>query len=363
VDEEWSEARIVHLCEEVLRGGRRHPSGPPAQQLDARTRFFFPPTLNSFERHLVHEVAERVGGAELSHASQGQGMERFILLQYVWKPQEKRAPVPDAAAAEPTAVEVASSAAIDASSSSTPAVGQSNKAAKKAAKKAADLLAAQQAQQVQDDKQAARQRAIDALELKTTGKVSATPIRPAAGVTVASASAASSAAAAAAAPGSAFAALADDAAVADAADDPGADEPSSAPSVARNNNKKKKKKASETVAEAAEEEDLDALLSEFSSAVCAQAGCGARVVVMGFDCAYCKKRWCTKHMNPVLHGCHEAHKVAQLAAAKKAHRALEAGSKPLKESDKIMLQQKLDKKIAADKQARTKQTKKDEKKK
>lgn len=86
---------------------------------------------------------------------------------------------------------------------------------------------------------------------------------------------------------------------------------------------------------------------------------------MGFVCEHCKERYCLKHMNPVLHGCSAAHKQKQLAAMSAAHKQLQkgGGSAHLKDSDKALLHSKLEKKIAEDKKARTKQTKKEDGKK
>jgi hypothetical protein len=356
VIEEWSEARLLSLCEEVLKAGRRH-SFPPVID-DSRTQFAFPPTLNSFERHLVHEVAERIGGNELAHDSTGEGMQRFILLRYIWPKPTKTADV--------TADEIIDGSAEEEKSSNAPVgSGISNKQRKKEAKKQAQLQASQQQQQHAEDKAAARQKAIDAMELKSTGKITSSAPKP----IVSSAAAVPIPAA----PSSGFDALAGEEEETDTivVDDSSTTASSAAAMVPSKQNKKKKKKSSPSDSTASvvagndDEDDLDALLSEFNPEVCSFHGCTSRVKVMGFTCAYCKGTHCLKHMNPVLHGCATAHKDKQISDMHNVHKAqLKGGStQPMKETQKALLQSKLDKKIAADKSARTKQTKKEDKKK
>lgn len=411
VSEEWSESRLVSMCEDMIRAGRRVVDSRP---LDHRTQFVFPSTLNSFERHLVHEVAERVGGKELSHEAQGEGIKRFITLRYVWPKAESTASAAPsasfaAAAAEPGAPVAADdddddveTGAVEGPDGDLDAAKRASKrAAKKNNKKQAQLAAAQQQLQVQEEqrvaaaaaKEDARRKALDRMELKSTGKVSkAAPARPATVPAPAPTAAAASSAPAPAAASTAFAALAepdDDAASTAAAsaaplDDDADDAASSAaaasssvPSASKSKNaaNKKKKKAEAAAAaassagagDAAADDDFDSMLSEFGSDVCKSAGCSARVKVMGFLCDYCKEKFCLKHMNPVLHGCAAAHKQKQLAAMSSALKQQQkgggSGSAHLRDSDKALLHSKLEKKIAEDKKARTKQTKKEEGKK
>ena len=47
----------------------------------------YPPTLNSFERRLIHKVADLIGG--LSHESTGEGYDRHIVVKLIPKQTEE----------------------------------------------------------------------------------------------------------------------------------------------------------------------------------------------------------------------------------------------------------------------------------
>lgn len=87
--ETWPETRVEQICNDVLRDGRaalaalqaKGQAAPAAGGLPLAVFNF--PRLNSFERHVVHKTAERVGGAELAHASFQVGSAKYISLEYV----------------------------------------------------------------------------------------------------------------------------------------------------------------------------------------------------------------------------------------------------------------------------------------
>jgi predicted RNA-binding protein Jag len=43
----------------------------------------YPPTLNSFERRLIHKVADLIGG--INHESTGEGYDRHIVISLIPK--------------------------------------------------------------------------------------------------------------------------------------------------------------------------------------------------------------------------------------------------------------------------------------
>jgi len=105
----------------------------------------------------------------------------------------------------------------------------------------------------------------------------------------------------------------------------------------KSKNPKKKVTANST------EEDLDEVLTEFQllgkqKMVCAYEGCKKFTHMFGTDCKYCKMRFCVTHGNPIFHderGCGELYR-------KDIQKAKRAPPKPkkLKEKDRKRLQAK-----------------------
>ncbi len=56
---------------------------------DPKLTIAYPPTLNSFERRLIHKVADLIGG--LNHESTGEGYDRHIVISLIPKQTEAQA--------------------------------------------------------------------------------------------------------------------------------------------------------------------------------------------------------------------------------------------------------------------------------
>jgi len=371
-DEEWSESRIEDICRDILHKGRSRTSSSTSTSTStvrdddpSSISFSFPPTLNSFQRRLVHEVAERIGdGKELEHKSEGSGMQRSIRVSY----QHTMASSPSTTATG----NVTNSAASPPPSSSSSTTSLSKNQRKKAAKKAATFAANQQAllgsaasnntptNVTAEDRAIARQRALDAMEMKAKGHVSSPPAMVAPAPTN----------------DSSFTEQETNVSVSSDDEDELAStsRPSPSPSPPdqqqqrnKNNKKKNNKKKSKLPngkddkeeEQEEEEEDLDSILSEFSTTTCHFDGCRTRTTVMGFTCNYCKERYCTLHMNAALHGCGDRHREAQRNQMRqtmaKQSASSSSSSRPLRESDKVALKSKLEKKLNEEKKARSKQ--------
>lgn len=72
--------------------------------------------------------------------------------------------------------------------------------------------------------------------------------------------------------------------------------------------KSKLKNKEKQLEEAVQAEDLDTVLQNIQKIdnVCAHVKCKNRTADFSIDCKYCKRRFCTSHGLPEIHGCGDA---------------------------------------------------------
>ena len=102
-------------------------------------------------------------------------------------------------------------------------------------------------------------------------------------------------------------------------------------------NKKDKKKA--------EEEDVDALIAQFTKddSICSFEKCKTGVLTLGQKCKFCVRTFCLKHGLAEVHGCAEAAKVDARRSFER--NAGKSRTKPLNDIQKNYVKKKLNEKI------------------
>lgn len=268
--------------------------------------YVFPPTLNSQQRFLVHEIAEKIGG--IDHVSVGEGHQRHIVVSKTEKKLSEPAKVSHSTSKSPAPEPVLG--CLTSNDNIVEKAVTTNTKVKSKELKLCQLCSKEVPLQNYD---------LHQLRCKPFSKSE------------------------------------------DKCDTRSASQPSKEGSKPKSAKEKKRKTPKAAKPKPEEEEDFDELIADAikENSTCHFKKCKTLVITMGQNCQYCAKRFCLSHHIPEGHGCGDKAKAsgrAQISRDGVLHRGSGVPNKKPDPVKRAHLQRKLDSKL--DKFAEQRHTKK-----